>query len=227
MTTAYLQYYLETAGIHWKHQPYGPCMHTDLLDMAPENTRSAPPRIGLDRQQIKAKKVSQAWPGPLDERDHTASPYPSFPCTKRTLPMTMATATEPKDAVAFASASPRAPLPAADDGHVAFEEHLYYAAVTRAAEAQRAARESGPTTTTTTTTGRTPPGTSSAGSGAGAVVTEAEWAEASRALRTAGWGSVFYLIATDVLGPSQVPYVLFSPSWPFGVPARAAWQSRN
>lgn len=28
---------------------------------------------------------------------------------------------------------------------------------------------------------------------------------ANRALRTAGWGSVFYLITTDVLGPSSTP----------------------
>ncbi|KAK8098566.1 uncharacterized protein PG998_014052 [Apiospora kogelbergensis] len=35
---------------------------------------------------------------------------------------------------------------------------------------------------------------------------EAEWKSASRAVRTAGWGSAFYLIATDVLGPSQTPW---------------------
>lgn len=28
---------------------------------------------------------------------------------------------------------------------------------------------------------------------------------ANRALRTAGWGSVFYLITTDILGPSNTP----------------------
>lgn len=30
--------------------------------------------------------------------------------------------------------------------------------------------------------------------------TEEEWKTASRALKTAGWGSVFYLITTDILG---------------------------
>lgn len=34
---------------------------------------------------------------------------------------------------------------------------------------------------------------------------ESELYAASRALRTAGWGSVFYLITTDILGPSNTP----------------------
>lgn len=42
-----------------------------------------------------------------------------------------------------------------------------------------------------------------------AVVTEDEWLQASRAARTATWGSIFYLITTDVLGPYSVPYVKF------------------
>lgn len=32
-----------------------------------------------------------------------------------------------------------------------------------------------------------------------------EFHTANRALRTAGWGSVFYLITTDILGPSNTP----------------------
>lgn len=39
------------------------------------------------------------------------------------------------------------------------------------------------------------------------IVTEDEWLQASRAARTATWGSVFYLITTDILGPYSVPYV--------------------
>lgn len=42
-----------------------------------------------------------------------------------------------------------------------------------------------------------------------AAVTEEEWLQASRAARTATWGSIFYLITTDVLGPYSVPYVNF------------------
>ena len=35
------------------------------------------------------------------------------------------------------------------------------------------------------------------------VVTEEEWKTASRALRTASWGTLFYLITTDILGWSS------------------------
>lgn len=33
------------------------------------------------------------------------------------------------------------------------------------------------------------------------TVTDIEWRQASRALRTASWGSIFFLITTDILGP--------------------------
>ena len=36
---------------------------------------------------------------------------------------------------------------------------------------------------------------------------EAEWKTASRALKTTSWGSIFYLITTDILGWSGAPYV--------------------
>lgn len=36
-------------------------------------------------------------------------------------------------------------------------------------------------------------------------VSDSEWRSASRAVRTAGWSSVFYLITTDILGPFSVP----------------------
>lgn len=41
----------------------------------------------------------------------------------------------------------------------------------------------------------------------GGVVTPEEWKTASRAVRTAGWGAVFYLITTDILGPFSTPWV--------------------
>lgn len=34
-----------------------------------------------------------------------------------------------------------------------------------------------------------------------------EWKTASRALRTAGWSSIFFLVTTDILGWSNTPYV--------------------
>ncbi|KAK3331645.1 transmembrane amino acid transporter [Cercophora scortea] len=37
-------------------------------------------------------------------------------------------------------------------------------------------------------------------------VSAAEWKQASRAMRTAGWGGVFYLITTDILGPFSAPW---------------------
>lgn len=39
-------------------------------------------------------------------------------------------------------------------------------------------------------------------------VTESEWEQAQRAARTATWGSVFYLITTDILGPTNVPWAI-------------------
>lgn len=35
------------------------------------------------------------------------------------------------------------------------------------------------------------------------TVTDIEWRQASRALRTASWGSIFFLITTDILGPTS------------------------
>lgn len=42
------------------------------------------------------------------------------------------------------------------------------------------------------------------GEGAGPVSDE-EWKTAARALRTASWGTIFYLITTDILGWSSTP----------------------
>ncbi|GFN13997.1 hypothetical protein AtubIFM56815_002808 [Aspergillus tubingensis] len=42
------------------------------------------------------------------------------------------------------------------------------------------------------------------------AVTDEEWRTASRALRTASWGTVFYLITTDVLGWANAPFVFAS-----------------
>ncbi|GAQ35564.1 hypothetical protein AtubIFM54640_007963 [Aspergillus tubingensis] len=42
------------------------------------------------------------------------------------------------------------------------------------------------------------------------AVTDEEWRNASRALRTASWGTVFYLITTDVLGWANAPFVFAS-----------------
>jgi hypothetical protein len=46
------------------------------------------------------------------------------------------------------------------------------------------------------------------GKPASATVSNAEWQQAQRASRTAGWAAVFYLISTDVLGPYSVPWAM-------------------
>lgn len=45
---------------------------------------------------------------------------------------------------------------------------------------------------------------------------DAEWRQASRALRTAGWGAIFYLITTDILGWAQTPYVFSNTGYGLG-----------
>ena len=37
-------------------------------------------------------------------------------------------------------------------------------------------------------------------------ITDEEWSRASRAVRTASWGAVFYLLTMDILGPFSVPW---------------------
>lgn len=46
-----------------------------------------------------------------------------------------------------------------------------------------------------------------------AVVSDDEWANASRAVRTATQGAVFYLITTDILGPFALPFAFSSTGW--------------
>jgi len=45
------------------------------------------------------------------------------------------------------------------------------------------------------------------------TITDEEWANASRALRTASAGAVFYLITTDIFGPFGLPYAFATMGW--------------
>jgi hypothetical protein len=45
------------------------------------------------------------------------------------------------------------------------------------------------------------------------TISDEEWANASRALRTAGTGAIFYLITTDILGPFGLPYAFATTGW--------------
>ncbi len=119
------------------------------------------------------------------------------------------------------------------DPSVTFEEYMYYAAITRAEE--KVANEQhvaalGPRSFKSVLKNRFSKGpvtriespsdhgsaTEKSGLDGQTVtpghqnlggISEAEWKNASRAVRTAGWSSVFYLITTDILGPFSVPYV--------------------
>jgi hypothetical protein len=106
------------------------------------------------------------------------------------------------------------------DPSISFEEYLYYAQITRAEEAEENERHlalRGPTTFKSLIKDRFSKGHHATaaraitgektGSNIVTGVTEAEWKQASRAVRTAGWGGVFYLIVTDILGPFSTPYV--------------------
>ena len=46
-----------------------------------------------------------------------------------------------------------------------------------------------------------------------AIVTDEEWTNASRAIRTATAGAIFFLITTDILGPFALPYAFATTGW--------------
>ena len=46
-----------------------------------------------------------------------------------------------------------------------------------------------------------------------AIVTDEEWTNASRAIRTATAGAIFFLITTDILGPFGLPYAYATTGW--------------
>lgn len=55
------------------------------------------------------------------------------------------------------------------------------------------------------------------GSASTVSVTDEEWKTAARALRTATWGSIFFLVTTDILGWSSCPFVFASVGYGAGV----------
>lgn len=121
------------------------------------------------------------------------------------------------------------------DRVVGFEEYMYYATITRAEEKEANARfvaARGPRTLKNVIKGRFSRGSveqnevvgsiSGGGveeknhrdGGAGATenagaarygITEAQRENTGRAMRTASWGTIFYLITTDILGPMGAP----------------------
>ncbi|KAI0182949.1 transmembrane amino acid transporter protein-domain-containing protein [Xylaria flabelliformis] len=97
------------------------------------------------------------------------------------------------------------------DSAVTFEEYYYYAQRTReeqllleAPQLQWRGVFSSKKKTAEAGQGQV----SHAEASSGQLVTDEEWANASRAFRTASWGAVFYLITTDILGPFAVPFAI-------------------
>ena len=108
------------------------------------------------------------------------------------------------------------------DPAVTFEEYHYYALKTRAEENEAAQREQTPTTFKNIIfppkngPGATPEENEKRRTSVTVnlakkenrlEITDDEWTNASRALRTATWAACFYLITTDILGPFGVGYV--------------------
>ncbi|GAB7356348.1 hypothetical protein MBLNU459_g7138t1 [Dothideomycetes sp. NU459] len=129
------------------------------------------------------------------------------------------------------------------DPSVTIEEYFYYAKLTRAEEKNiprihhpvRKLLGFGKTQGVLTESGRrtsvnmpsTEPGLSEktvtgdkaspSGSTDLAIISDAEWVQASRAARTATWGAIFYLITTDVLGPYSVPWAMLQMGYGPGI----------
>lgn len=108
------------------------------------------------------------------------------------------------------------------DPSITFEEYMHYAAITRADDrhintphTDNALKVAGfkglnpfakkrkPTVETSTELNEkaAAPTTSSSPDRQGYVISEEEYITASRAVRTATWGAIFFLLTTDILGP--------------------------
>ncbi len=113
------------------------------------------------------------------------------------------------------------------DSSITFEEYHYYAEKTRAEEDAAA---TGPTQgmLSMILPSKTDKGVNRVGEKRASVIAEKsnpsspdnraeisdeEWTNANRALRTASWGAIFYLITTDILGPFGLPFAFASMGW--------------
>lgn len=119
----------------------------------------------------------------------------------------------------------RPQMRALHDPNVSFEEYYYYAKQTRAIEDAHIVPKSetrGFLSTMIPRKGagngekRQPslvPNVNISDPTRRATVTDEEWINASRAVRTATAGAVFYLITTDILGPFGLPYAFATTGW--------------
>lgn len=100
------------------------------------------------------------------------------------------------------------------DPDVTFEEYYYYACRTREEEETLDVPEAGknllayliPNLQNGVSSNNEAPEINTSDRAARLQISDEEWINASRAVRTATAGAIFYLITTDILGPFALPY---------------------
>lgn len=116
------------------------------------------------------------------------------------------------------------------DKSVSFEEYYHYARLTRAEEDLQPKTKSETTLLSILLPSKSDGGVAQIPTGGDhhekknlsnpavrATVSDEEWTNASRALRTATRGAIFYLITTDILGPFGLPYAFATMGWGPGI----------
>ncbi|EED16905.1 amino acid transporter, putative [Talaromyces stipitatus ATCC 10500] len=111
------------------------------------------------------------------------------------------------------------------DSSVTFEEYNYYAQLSRAEEDTYTDhdRERGwislifPSKSDAGEAVKDAAAVNTSDKNVTAGITDDEWTNASRALRTATRGAIFYLITTDILGPFGLPYAFGTMGWGPGI----------
>ncbi|KXL49116.1 hypothetical protein M433DRAFT_7937 [Acidomyces richmondensis BFW] len=107
------------------------------------------------------------------------------------------------------------------DSKVSFQEYQYYAQLTRTEQENAPKPEAGknllayliPSLQRVEEQSYELSNLNSSNPAVRVTITDEEWANASRALRTASAGAVFYLITTDIFGPFGLPYAFATMGW--------------
>ena len=125
----------------------------------------------------------------------------------------------------------RPQMRALHDSSVTFEEYYYFAQQTRAEETENKGVGAADTQGIMSVlfpsksgggavvhgekkdAGALMPSVNVSDQGTRALITDEEWTNASRAVRTATTGAIFYLITTDILGPFALPYAFATTGW--------------
>ncbi|KAG6865182.1 hypothetical protein C0991_004625 [Blastosporella zonata] len=107
---------------------------------------------------------------------------------------------------------------AAPPPHVVFEEYLHYAAIQRRFHPAHDANErKGNWLSKLSDHKGANVNVDVRNANDSSVIEDSEGANALRALRTASWASVFYLITTDILGPFNAPFAISQVGWVPGI----------